>query len=135
MSQTVKDVAKPSAERKPYTPPRVISYGHVKDVIQGGLGKKADGPGVLSKTTCWIAEVLYGVTDPRTLLLRASLTAAYEQRRPGWMCIALYRRFGEATANLIARGYLPRQLFQPLFDRLVENALAEWAIAVAANRR
>ena len=134
MSQSVNDTPQPAAGRKPYTPPRVISYGHVKDIIQGATGKHADGPGVLSKVTCWIAEVLYGVNDPRTLLLRAWLTAAYEQRRPGWRWIALYRRFGQTTANLISRGYLPRQLFQPIFDRLVENALDAWAFAVAARR-
>jgi hypothetical protein len=133
MSQTDKDAPKPSARRKPYTPPRVISYGHVKDIIQGATGKHADGPGVLSKSTCWIAEVLYGVDDPRTVLLRAWLTAVYDQRRSGWLGVALYRRFGETTANLIARGYLPRQLFQPLFDRLVENALGEWAFVVASR--
>ena len=131
MSHSENDAPKPSAGRKPYTPPRVISYGHVKDIIQGDTGKHADGPGVLSKSQCWIAEVLYGVNDPRTLLLRAWLSAAHDQRRAGWWCIALYRRFGQTTANLIARGYLPRQLFQPLFDKLVEKALGEWAFAVA----
>jgi hypothetical protein len=135
MSHSNNDAEKPSSARKPYTPPRVISYGHVKDIIQGDTGKHADGPGVLSKSTCWIADVLYGANDARTLLLRAWLATAYDQRRPGWQCIALYRRFGETTANLIARGYLPRQLFQPLFDRLVDRALNEWAFAVAVARR
>jgi hypothetical protein len=135
MSQSDKEAPRPSVGRKPYTPPRVTSYGHVKDIIQGATGKKSDAAGVLSKGGCWIAEVLYGVNDSRTLLLRAWLAAAYDQRRPGWRYIALYRRFGQTTANLIARGYLPRQLFQPLFDRLVENALGEWACAVVAVRR
>ena len=68
--------SKPSTPRKPYTSPRLMSYGHVKDIIQGGGGKKSDAagtpPGGNSKS-CWIAEQLYGVDDPRTWLLRAWL--------------------------------------------------------------
>ena len=138
MSHTDKDGnVKSSTPRKPYTSPKMVSHGHVKDIIQGGGGMMADaGPpvGGASKS-CWIAEVLYGVDDPRTLLLRASLSVAYDERRPGWMFIALYRRFGRTTANLIQRGYLPRQLFQPLFDGLVEKALTESAYALVATRR
>jgi hypothetical protein len=129
--------AKPSTPRKPYAPPKVVSYGHVKDIIQGGGGMKADaGPPVGGNSkSCWIAEALYGVHDPRTLLLRAWLSVAYDERRPGWwLFIALYRRFGRATADLIQRGYLPRQIFQPLFDVLVEKALTESAHAIVAAR-
>jgi hypothetical protein len=31
--------------RKPYTKPRLISYGHVKDVVQGGGGTKMNDGG------------------------------------------------------------------------------------------
>lgn len=130
--------AKGSTQRKPYTPPRLVAYGHVKDIIQGGggMGNDASGtpPGGASKA-CWVAEALYGVDDPRTLLLRAWLSTAYDERRAGWIFIAMYRRFGRGTANLIQRGYLPRQLVQPLFDALVEKALDESAGALAAARR
>lgn len=108
--------------RKPYSPPRLVAYGHVKDIVQGGTGMGGDAPDH-SKTPCWIAEVLYGAADPRTRLLRGWLIAIYEERRSGWMFVALYRRFGRSTAALIDRGLLPRQLFQPLFDMLVEKAL------------
>jgi hypothetical protein len=139
MSHTDKDGgAQPSTPRKPYAPPRVVDYGHVKDIIQGGGGMMSDAagtpPGGNSKG-CWIAEALYGVDDPRTLLLRAWLSVAYDERRPGWWFIALYRRFGRATADLIYRGYLPRRLFQPLFDMLVEKALDSSAHAIVAARR
>jgi hypothetical protein len=130
--------SKPSTPRtrKPYTPPRVVSYGHVKDIVQGGGGKKSDagaakGAG-LSKS-CWIAEALYGVEDPRTLLLRAWLAVAHEERRPGWPLIALYSRYGRATADLIYRGILPRSLFRPLFDMLVDKALDESAQTLLAR--
>jgi len=113
--------------KKPYTPPSVVSYGHVKDVVQGGGGKKSDAagtpPGGNSKATCWIAEVLYGVDDPRTLLLRAWTNRVYEQRETGWPLVALYRQFGERTAHLIARGYLPRWIFRVVFDAMLGHAL------------
>jgi hypothetical protein len=50
------------------------------------------------------------------------------------MLVALYRRFGRRTASLIERGLLPRQMFHPLFDALVEKALADSARAFVAAR-
>ena len=138
MSHSDKDQTPAPSTRKPYARPQVVEYGHVKDIIQGGGGNGNDShatpPGGQSKA-CWIAEALYGVDDPRTLLLRAWLSIGYDERHAGWMFIALYRRFGRATANLIRRGYLPRQLFHPLFDRLVEKALTDSARAIVAARR
>jgi len=114
-------------QKKPYTPPRVVSYGHVKDVVQGGGGKKSDAagtpPGGNSRTACWIAEELYGADDPRTVLLRAWVTRIYEQRTAGWPLVALYGRFGEQAAHLIARGYVPRWIFRVAFDALLGRAL------------
>jgi hypothetical protein len=129
--------SKPSGPRKPYTQPRVVSYGHVKDIIQGGGGKKSDAtgtpPGGNSKS-CWIAEELYGVDDPRTWLLRAWLARVYDERGRGWQFVALYRRYGLTTAQAIARGYLPRTLFRVVFDALVERAFDASAPVVAARR-
>ena len=119
--------------RKPYSPPRLVDYGHVKDIVQGGTGMAGDSPDH-SKVPCWIAEVLYGAADPRTRLLRGWLTTIYEERRPGWIFVALYRAFGRRTAALIGRGLLPRQVFQALFDTLVEKALADSAGAFVAAR-
>src|SRR5438552_17317398 len=116
----------PAATKKPYATPRVVSYGHVKDIIQGGGGKKSDAagnpPGGASRTNCWIAEQLYGVDDPRTLLLRAWLTRIYDERGRGWQFVALYQQYGLMTAQAIARGYLPRAPFRIVFDALVERA-------------
>jgi hypothetical protein len=137
MSLTDKSAnSKPSAPRKPYTSPRLVSYGHVKDIIQGGGGKKSDAgaaKGAGNSKACWIAEVLYGVDDPRTLLLRAWLSVALDERRPGWQFIALYARYGRATADLISRGILPRSLFRPLFDMLVNKALDQSAHTILAR--
>jgi hypothetical protein len=129
--------SKPDKKRKPYTSPRVVSYGHVKDIIQGGGGKKFDSGGAQgagNSKGCWIAEALYGVEDPRTLLLRAWLGRAYDEGRAGWPLIALYHRFGKPTAELIYRGYLPRAIFRPLFDALVDRALDASAQTIIAHR-
>ena len=125
------------ASKKPYATPQVVSYGHVKDIIQGANGMASDAaatpPGGNSRQ-CWIAEQLYGVDDPRTWLLRAWLGHVYDDRGRGWQFVALYQRFGRSTARLMARGYLPRAPFYALFDRLVECALDASAIAAAARR-
>jgi hypothetical protein len=130
--------SKPSTPRKPYTSPKLVSHGHVKDIIQGGGGKKSDAagtpPGGNSKTGCWIAEQLYGVDDPRTWLLRAWLARVYAERGRGWQFVALYERYGLTTAQAIARGYLPRALFRVVFDALVERAFDASALVVAARR-
>jgi hypothetical protein len=123
-------------KRKPYTPPKMVSHGHVKDIIQGGGGKKSDAgaaKGAGNSKACWIAEALYGVDDPRTLLLRAWLAVAYDERRPGWQFIALYARVGRTVAHLIYQGYLPRGLFRPLFDALVNRALDQSAQTILAR--
>ncbi len=126
------------ASKKPYATPQVMSYGHVKDIIQGGGGKKSDAtgtpPGGNSKLTCWIAEQLYGVDDPRTWLLRAWLARVYDERGRGWQFVALYRRFGRSTARLIAREYLPRAPFYAVFDALLDRALDASAVAAVAHR-
>jgi hypothetical protein len=124
----------PQPARKPYSSPHVVSYGHVKDLVQGNAGHGSDGGGGAHSKSCWIAEALYGVNDPRTYLLRAWLTLIYNERRPGWILVALYRQFGRGTASLIERGLLPRRIFQPLFDTLVEKAMADSARAFVAAR-
>jgi hypothetical protein len=138
MSQNADGKIRPATARKPYTPPRVVSYGHVKDIVQGGGGKKSDAagtpPGGRSKG-CWIAEELYGVDDPRTWLLRAWVARVYETRSPGWQFAALYGWAGQPTARLIALGCLPRGAFRALFDALLDRALDATAPVVAAARR
>jgi len=136
MSDSEKEVdtePAPAPARKPYTTPRLISYGHVKDVVQGANGMMVDASGSRSRS-CWIAEALYGVDDPRTLVLRAWLATVLDERRTGWRFVEVYGRVGPATAALIRRGILPRQVFRPLFDRLFEKALIHSARALVARR-
>lgn len=123
---------KPSARRKPYAPPRLISYGHVKDLVQGSSGKKADSG---STKACWVAEALYGVENPRTIVLRSWLTAIHTDRRPGWLFVELYRRVGPDVAGLIRAGLLPRWTLLPLFNVLAEKAFDASARMISDERR
>lgn len=108
--------------RKPYAKPRLTCYGHVKDIVQGGGGTKNDVPTHNFSKACWIAEALYGVDAPRTLVLRAWLSRAYDQKRRGWLLISLYARFGRAVADRIRSGHIPARLFLSLFDYLFVKA-------------
>jgi hypothetical protein len=112
--------------RKPYAPPRLVSYGHVKDIVQGDVGPMT-GDGQGTTKPCWIAEALYGAHDPRTTLLRAWLRETHDRRRRGWMLVGLYIRFGRAVADLIAARRLPRAPFSWLFARLTKAAFAHSA--------
>jgi len=120
--------------RKSYATPRLVTYGHVKDIVQGSPGPMLGDQGNTTKpATCWVAEALYGIDNPRTTLLRAWLTEAYVQRRRWWFLVALYIRFGPATASLISRGRLPRRVLLPLFNFLTEKAFNESADTIKAT--
>jgi hypothetical protein len=113
----------------------VVSYGHVKDIVQGGGGSQND-PGThnASKAPCWIAEALYGVDAPRTLLVRAWLAEAYDRKCRGSFLIGLYARYGRTIAALIRSGRVPGRLFVPLFDYLVVRANADTSRALKRGR-
>ena len=122
--------------RKPYTAPRLISYGHVKDIVQGG-GNRANDPGTGRATKpapCWVAEALFGVDDARTMLLRSWLTGIYVERRRGWHLVAVYVAYGPVAARLLRRGWLPRRPFVRLFDALTRRAFDESAALAKARR-
>ena len=121
------------SQRKPYTTPRLISYGHVKDIIQGSTGSMT-GDGSGTTKPCWVAEALYGVRNPRTTLLRAWLSEAYAQKRGWWFLVPLYIRIGPTTARMISRGHLPRRPLLALFGFLTEKAFEESAVRINAAR-
>ena len=123
--------------KKPYTPPRLIAYGHVKDIVQGATGNKADGGAGMTKQSgppCWVADALYGVENPRTLVLRAWLREINTRRDRGWRLVEFYRVVGPAVASLIRRGILPRRLLLPLFDALAGKAFDSRARLILDER-
>ena len=108
--------------KKPYSTPRLVTYGDFKRIVQGNAGKKSDGlPGHTKH--CWIAEVLYGPNDPRTALLRAWMSTVYMEKRAGWPLVSVYRRFGERLATVLEHNLALRRGLRVLFDHLVVAAL------------
>lgn len=132
MKETKKPAGETPARKKPYTSPRLISYGHVKDIVQGSTGPMT-GDGSSTTKPCWVAETLYGPNDCRTLVLRDWLSVVYAQRRRGWQLVALYGKYGRAVASAVACGRLPRIVFRALFDRLAQRAFTECARCLAAR--
>jgi hypothetical protein len=109
-------------KKKPYTRPSLTCHGKFKDLVQGAGGNKSDGGGVPRSRACWVAEVLYGIDDPRTHLLRAWLPRAAAQR-VGWhLFLAIYTAVGQQAAALIERSRILRACATPLFDGLVATA-------------
>ena len=121
----------PQTRKKPYTPPRLVAYGDFKSIVQGNAGSRGDGgPG--QTKSCWIAEALYGVNDPRTMLLRTWLTAAYIEKRWWWWLVAAYMRFGRTVANALQKSCILKLGFRLLFDALARKAAVEAPRAVRA---
>jgi hypothetical protein len=73
---------------------------------------------------CWIAEVLYGVDDLRTHLLRAWLNEEYAKTFVGGLVMKLYRRFGQRIARKLRRHTWLQRFFRPLFDHWLRRAQA-----------
>jgi hypothetical protein len=120
----------PPGQRKPYITPQLIRYGHVKDIVQGSGGPASDGGSGNTRppvVPCWIAEALYGVEDPRTIVLRSWMLRAYVERRGWWFLVVVYRVVGPTIASLIRRDWVPRGALLPLFDFLVRAAFDESA--------
>jgi hypothetical protein len=120
--------------KKPYTPPRLISYGHVKDIVQGATGNRADGNTTRQGGGCWVADVLYGIENPRTLVLRAWLREIRARKDHGWWLVELYKIVGPTVASLIRRGSLPRRTLLPLFDALSAKAFDSRARLILDER-
>ena len=135
MKQTEHDRTPRPAARKPYATPRLIAYGHVRDIVQGGGGTKANDPGTGRATKpCWVAEALFGADTARTMLLRGWLTGIHEQKRRGWRLVSLYIRFGPGVADRIRRGWLARRPFVRIFDALTRRAFDESAETLRTRR-
>ncbi len=91
---------------------------------------EAAGGGAFGKI-CWVAEAIYGVDDMRTHLVRAYLIGPFRETRFGRMVVALYAATGRQIAWLARRSPWLRNALQPLFDRVLRNAMSR---AVAGQR-
>jgi hypothetical protein len=107
--------------KKPYSAPRLVKYGDLRQLTRGSHGFRSDSGGQGTPTKpgrgpCWIAEVLYGVEDPRTHLLRMWLVDVYSKTTAGSMVVAVYRKFGPEMAALAKRSSLLRGILHPVFE-------------------
>ena len=101
--------------KKPYSAPRLVKYGDLRQLTRGSHGRKSDGVVSPSKP-CWIAEVLYGADDPRTHLLRIWLVDVYSETAVGSIVVAVYSRFGRELSALVRRSSLLRGVLRPVFE-------------------
>jgi len=118
------------SSKKTYRSPELSLYGDVSQITRSGFGGTADLGGTPGMTMpCWIAEALYGVDAPRTLLVRAWLMESYK-RGLSWalVVVPLYSRFGERLAVQARRHSSLQRLFRPVFDHAVRRAHREFAV-------
>lgn len=101
--------------KKPYSAPRLVKYGDLRQLTRGGGGRRAD-VGPTRTRICWIAEVLYGAADPRTHLLRMWLVDVYSKTAIGSIVVALYKLFGRELSALVRRSSLLRRMVRPVFE-------------------
>jgi len=99
------------------------------DLLGGGIGAAA-GIGsafLLSGLACWIAEVLYGPTSPKTKLLRLWINTAWTLSRSGRLGLRLYLWLGRPIAAVLHRVPVLQRPVRWVFDRLTARAVRAFA--------
>lgn len=96
------------------------SWDWAKYILDPALQAAGQGAGAAAGG-CWIAEAIYGVTDPRTLAARAWLNGEFRQTRIGRIVMAFYLRFGQRIARYVENSKLLRFALKPIFDIAAEK--------------
>ena len=120
--------------KRPYGPPKLVEYGDLQKLTRNGNNGSGDGNNsghVDQSKSCWIAEALFGVDDPRTHILRAWLNGVYAQTAAGKLLMATYRAVGRVVAAVARRSALLRLVLRPLFERGLRRAQAHYMSAAA----
>jgi hypothetical protein len=71
---------------------------------------------------CWIAELLYGVSDMRTFIIRTWVSHVQIWTWYDRIGTALYRRFGRQTAAVLRRIPVLQVFFRPIFNHWLGEA-------------
>jgi hypothetical protein len=101
----------------------------------GQVGAAAAGKGSKAAAAgCWIAEAIYGVDDPRTLLVREWLNSEFVKRPIGRAVMAVYLAIGKQVAWCVHRSSPLKACLQPLFERALRAARV-WDTARAGSSR
>jgi len=90
----------------------------------GSLGQSA-ATGAGLAIGCWIAIVLWGEFDCRTIRLRCWLHTAYNKTLVGSVVVWLYDRYGERVAKYVERYKWLRLAFTPIFE-MGNRAAIRW---------
>lgn len=96
----------------------------VGGAIAAGLGTAAGGllgnPKIFG---CWIAEVLFGANDARTLLVRRWLNQEFAKSLIGKAVMKVYLRFGERIAGSIRECAMAKRALRPVFNLALNRAV------------
>lgn len=95
-----------------------------KSATLGAVGSIVGGVAGDFKFPCWIAEVLYGVDDIRTLTLRSYINGPFRQTIFGSVVRKIYIAIGRQVAWAARRSSALRWLLKPLFDKALARANA-----------
>lgn len=83
----------------------------------------ASTAGGVATKGCWIAEAIYGVSDPRTFLVRAWLNGPYEKTCVGACVMRAYMAVGRQIARRVQKSRVLRAALKPLFDQALKRAI------------
>lgn len=76
---------------------------------------------------CWIAEVIYGVDDERTHLVRKWLKNDFIKTQEGFPIVITYAQHGQAIANIAKKSPELRKALRPWFNKAVAEARRVYA--------
>jgi hypothetical protein len=73
---------------------------------------------------CWIAEVIYGVDDLRTHIVRAWMNGTFKNTALGGPVMWLYQKYGRSVARVVENNRMLQVALKPLFDIALERAIS-----------
>jgi hypothetical protein len=95
----------------------------------GGVGSVIGG-GLAGGKICWIAEVIFGVDDARTELVREWLNVEFGVRHwYGRATVFIYRLIGKPLAWLLSKVPSLQVIFRPLFEKALAEA-TKWKAGI-----
>ena len=102
-----------------------------KGATMGFLGSLAQAGGTVAAKAipCWIAEVLWGKTDPRTRYLRFWLSHVWAKESVvGRVVVWLYSLLGRPVADMVYRYRPLRDLVEPVFQFGLNRAAMQMGV-------
>lgn len=74
---------------------------------------------------CWVAEAIYGPSDPRVNMVRYFLLDWEKTSSTGKAFVKLYRKHGKDLASLMATDGNLRKVLKPMFDDFVNKSIGK----------